>query len=178
VNTIKLESALNSVRAELIRKKQQTQALNAFVKTAKVRQVMETLLGFTNDDTMTLYSFCGDQTIYANLHVRGLEGFKDVRLMTILMALEFHDPDHTDSTEYAANRQKTFSYTFEGSMSEHGIVPQIKVNVEASIVEDSKTCERVVIGMTEPKPQPIYKLVCDGDTAPADIEDAAQACAE
>lgn len=144
--------------------------VRAHLSKASTRNMIKTFMSWKSD-TVDVYTFVSGAELYVNIRVNKLEGFKDTRLEGILTSLEFMNPESNSMTENAADFSKTFSYYFYSPEDAEGRRVTTLVTLTAKIVSDSKTCERVIVGMTEGKPQPIYKLVCDGESNPAAPED-------
>ena len=144
--------------------------LKAHLSKASTRNMMKTLMSWRSD-TVKVYPFVYTGNVFINIEVSKLECFKDPRLEGILTALEFMNPNSQTMTEQAANFTKTFTYFFHTpyDAENHWVITVITLN--AKIVSDYKTCERVIPTMTEGKPEPIYKLVCEGENNPAAPED-------
>lgn len=166
--TSKAESYLNSAIEDALRFKKQAQAIGAFLKTGRAKRFVDTAVAMEGEWVRS-YVFSSNSNLYIQLYVKDLSGFKDQRLAGILSTLEYLNPDQTEMVENAGQMSKNFHYTYEQPRDEvNNVRVLVHINVEATIVSDSETCQRVMVGMTTPQPQPIYKLVCDGEENPLD----------
>lgn len=160
--------------AENIRSAKQSkanaQAMAKALQTGRYRDFISKAVAMRGE-TVNSYSFTGEITTYIGITVSKLQGFTDSRLLGILEAFEYMDPRSTSITEQAVSRTKTISYWFSlpyepTPNADAGANPRIdlKINIEASVIEDSATCKQVVVGYTKViEPQPIYKLECDSE---------------
>ena len=148
--------------------KRRIQASNDMLKTAKAAKIMALVAATVGDGSggITSYQFMSGESAYVNVHVKDLNGFKDERLATILTGFEYLGPDDTTTEDNAAYFIRSIRFKFKFPETDWGVTPDVYVTVEAKIKNDSETCERVVVGMTDPKPQPIYKLVCGDEVQP------------
>lgn len=144
--------------------------LKAHLGKASTRNMIKTFMSWKSD-TVQIFQFVAGANLYVNIDVSKLDGFKDTRLEGIMTSLEFMNPDQQTMKENAAYFTKTFYYVFYTPYDAEGHRVETVVTLNAKIVIDSKTCERVIVGMTEGKPEPIYKLVCEGENNPAAPED-------
>lgn len=155
----------NMIRSALVAK-QTAQAMGRFLQTARARKFVETADAMSGE-TVNYHTFMAGSTMFVQVQVKNLEGMKDERLVGILAAFEFMNPDEQDVSDYAAGFTREFLFRF------YIRAPQtptlcVRVSVTANIKSDSETCRREVIGYTDGKPEPIYKLVCDEtENAPA-----------
>ncbi len=139
--------------------------LKAHLAKASTRKFIATMMAWKCDNVQ-VYPFVSSNELYISIRISNLDGFKDTKLEGMITALEFLNPDSTRMNEHPAFFSKEFQYEYitpSTNPDERGV--RTHVHLTAKIVEDSKTCERVLVGMTEGKPQPIYKLVCDGQAA-------------
>jgi hypothetical protein len=166
-----VSAKMKTLLDEAVRTKKRAQALGAFLKTGKARQFVEAVYAMRGE-TIEVYAYTYTSTVQLSVYVKELEGFKDARLAGILQAWEYMNPVSTRMSEDAASYAKTFTYTYEMPHDEtNDVTVTVEVMVTASIKDESPTCQRVVVGMTDPKPQPIYKLVCEGEMDPTDATD-------
>lgn len=152
---------LNELIQNCVRAKKVAQGMAAFYKTGFAKKLVETALAMKGE-TVGIYIWTGGDCLYIHVDVNSLTGFVDPRLVGILEAWEYLNPDKTLMRDEAGRRMKVFTFIFKGHLDEsNNMTPSIDVLVNASIVEDSATCRQVIIGYTEPKAEPIYKLECD-----------------
>ncbi len=145
---------------EADRIKKQYQAGIAYFKTSKPKKFLETAAAMVGD-TVSMYSYQCSGDMVVSITVKSLEGFKDERFMAILSAFDYLNPTSTNMSENGTALSKQVRYDFPGAVDNGVTLTEVRVYVEGYVKSDSETCRREVIGMTEPKPQPIYKIVCD-----------------
>lgn len=146
--------------------KKQAQALGNFLKTGKAKQYVDMCFAMKGEN-VEVYAYTWTLSIQISVYVKELEGFVDPRLAGVLQQMEYLNPRNTSMSESAAQLTKTFTYTFDAPRDEAtGFKPTVAICVYASVKDDSETCKRVVIGMTDAKPEPIYKIVCEGQDDP------------
>lgn len=166
---------LNVYMGELIdtatREKRTAMAMAAFLKTARARKFVEPALCMRGDTVRTSFFVTGG-SMHVTLRVDNLEGFKDERLAGILTTYEYLNPDKQTVNEFAQYYNKEFRFHWY-DRTDDGIGLSVYVIVDATIKNDSSTCKRVVVGMSTPEPQPVYKMVCDGQDDPTTANDAA-----
>lgn len=162
------EDRMDNLIQECVNVKKRAQALAAFLKTGRAREFVETAFAMVGD-TVNVYTYTWSTELQISVYVKKLVGFKDERLAGILAQFEYLNPLRTSMSENADNREKVFSYHYEGKPDvANGYTPKVCVDVHAEINSDSETCKQVVTGYTEARaPRPIYKLVCDGETDPS-----------
>jgi len=160
---------LEKLVEEVEEAKQKSMALGNFMKRGKANKFLATAYGMAGD-TVSIHSFTSTDTLFITMEVNKLDGFKDSRLEGILNAFEYLNPDTTSAREFAAWRSKETQYGFSFAVPDQRFQVRVVVTINANIVEDSNTCKRVIVGMTEGKPQPIYRLVCEGEEdSPVDV---------
>lgn len=159
----KVDAMIASRAEEALETKRIAQMMGNFVKSGKARKFAEMVLTLAeNDKKVSVYSWSGGTVLTFQLYVRDLTGFKDARLVGILETLEFSNPDDTTNHDSPGSATRSFGYTFKQKFGDPNFPqPLICVSVEARLAEQETNCQRIVVGMTDPKPQPIYKFVCD-----------------
>ena len=157
-------SLIDDLNREIATIRKQATAASAVVRSTKARNIAKLVEGFLSED-FGHYSYIAGGSANFNLWLSNLEGFKDTRLLHILSAFEYENPDINSTTDSAQFYQRAYEFVYYVNDKE-GFLGQVRVVVNAVIKNDSETCERVVVGMTAPAPQPIYKLVCDGQEMP------------
>lgn len=145
-------------------------AMKAFVQTPKVREIL-TIAEAMSGESITTDSSIYHSQLYIIVTVRDLDGFKDQRLMGILAAFEYQRPKSTDTVDVAANMEREFIFKWKGKTVD-GFEPSIRLAVSARAKEDSATCRKVIVGYTEGKPEPIYKLECSDGSETITAADA------
>lgn len=155
---------MDGLVADALSAKKEAQALGQFLKTAKAAAFVKEAKGMEGE-TVRSYVWTSGRTLHIQLYVRELEGFKDERLAGILMHWEFRNPSSQNIDEYAAVLTKEFRFTYDmpKANDDDDVTIRVQVLVEARVKSDSPSCHQVVIGYTEAKPQPIYKIVCDDE---------------
>ena len=165
------QAAINEMIESNHRAKLTAQAMNTFLKSGKINRYMDMIANTVNGDDITSFQFAANNTVYITLYVRKLDGFKSPKLASILTSLEYLNPNSTSMDEYASQYTKEFSYEFRHNIKDSDIDIRVNLDIKATIKTDSKTCERVIIGMhPATKGEPIYKLVCEGEDNPATEE--------
>lgn len=144
--------------------------MKVFVQTPKVREIL-TITEAMAGDTISVSSMIYHSQLYINVAVRNLDGFKDQRLMGILAAFEYQSPASTDCMDTAANMERDFIFGWKGKTID-GFEPSIRLVVSARAKEDSTTCRKVIVGYTEGKPEPIYRLECSDGSETVTAADA------
>ena len=151
---------LDSLKQDLNEARKNLSTISSISNSTKFKHISNVVDGYVNGEDFTKYTYINGATVYVMLSLRNLEGFKSERLKHILSAFNDFDP-----TSMATHDNATYmlrSYTFNYNMSfKDGVLGFITIVVDAGVKDDSTTCERVVVGMTEGKPQPIYKMVCN-----------------
>ena len=154
------QDKLDNLIRDCVRAKKIAQGMAAFYKTGFAKKLVETALAMKGD-TVGIYIWTGGDNLSIHVDVNSLTGFVDPRLAGILEAWEYLNPKTTSMRVEAGQRMKVFMFRFNGPLDESNeMTPHVDVYVNASIVEDSATCRQVVVGYTEPKAEPIYKLEC------------------
>ena len=147
------------------------QAMNTFLKSGKINRYLDMIANTVNGNDITYYTFMSGNTVFLNLNVRNLDGFKAPKLASILTGIEYMNPNSVGMDEYANQYAKEFSYEFRHPIKNTDVNIRAVITVMATIKSDSKTCERVIIGMRPAtQGEPIYKLVCEGEDNPATEE--------
>lgn len=164
-----LEQTTDSLIEAATATKRRAQTLGNFLKSTKVKKYLEPVLNL-RCDTIDVMTWTGESTLYINVQVKDLEGFTDPRFAGILNIFEYLKPFDTRCDDNANALSREIRYQYEERMSHEAFGrARVYVAVTGRVKEDSATCHRVQIGMTDPKPMPIYKIVCDDPTAtPAD----------
>lgn len=159
-----VEMEILSCQKNVLVAKQAAQAMGVFLKTGTAKKFIETCIAMRGDTITSQFSASG-ATLYCWVRVGDLEGIKDERLQGILTAFEFMNPDQQETSDYAAGRLREFKFRWRTRVD--SVHLSVCIEVAASIKEDSETCKRIVIGYTDGKPEPIYKLECsDQEPAP------------
>ena len=139
------------------------QQLAKVAQSGQYRRLVETTFSMEGEGVVT-YGFAGSNTLYLQINVAKLTGFADPRLMGVLTAFEYHNPDFTGIEEFAHRHTKVVNYTFRAESEIPGLELSIRVSVEATIATDSETCKQMVIGYTQAViAKPIYKMICDSE---------------
>lgn len=145
-------------RSALIKKNGQD--LGAFLKAGKADKFLDVVQTMTAPESgLRSWSFPYDRTLYTQLTVDKLDGFTDQRLEGIINAFEYLSPNETRMEENANQLAKEFTFVWNFQFNEETV--RIQIDVKAVVKSDSPTCRKEVIGYTDPKPAPIYKIVCD-----------------
>ncbi len=162
-----LDKVLASLIDEAARAKKNAQDIGAFLKSGKLKKYAEPATSIYNADAkISGFYFTYDRIVFFKVNVNALVGFTDPRLEGILNSFEYLNPDNTSVTESAGNLTKEFRYEYRIKFNDSLIT--VVIEVAARVKEDSPTCRKEVVGYTDPKPAPIYKIVCDdGADTPA-----------
>ena len=162
-----LDKVLASLVGDAARAKKNAQDIGAFLKSGKLKKYAEPATSIYNADAkISGFYFTYDRIVFFKVNVNALVGFTDPRLEGILNSFEYLNPDNTSVTESACNLTKEFRYEYRIKFNDARIT--VVIEVAASVKEDSPTCRKEVVGYTDPKPAPIYKIVCDdGADTPA-----------
>lgn len=158
---------MNNLSENALFDKKKAQTMAAFLKTAKARKFVETGLAMKGETVSCFTGIYNCSTLGVHIRVNELEGMKDERLQGILNAFMFMEPEETRNSDYAAGLQRTFNF-YWNIRADDAPSLRVWVAVEAQVKDTSETCKKVVVGYTDGKPQPIYKLECsDQENAPA-----------
>ena len=162
-----LDKVLASLVGEAARAKKNAQDIGAFLKSGKLKKYAEPATSIYNADAkISGFYFTYGRIVFFKVNVNALVGFTDPRLEGILNSFEYLNPDNTSVTESACNLTKEFRYEYRIKFNDSLIT--VLIEVAASVKEDSPTCRKEIVGYTDPKPAPIYKIVCDdGADTPA-----------
>jgi len=145
-------------------RKRMAQRMGAFLKTGKARRYLDIAEAMAQNG-ITFYAFMSEQTMYINVYVNDLEGFKnEPRLEGILQQFNYMDPTDCETSDMPASMRRDYGFAYDHVVDDEQNTIRVKITVECTVKADSATCKQVVIGMTEGKPMPIYKLECsDGE---------------
>lgn len=148
-------------------RKKMAQRMGAFLKSGKARYYLDLVDAMAQGD-ITYYAFAGEQTMYINVYVKELEGFKnEPRLEGILQQFNYMNPTDCETSDLPSQLRRDFGFAYDHIVDEDQNRIRVKITIECTVKSDSATCKQVVIGMTEGKPMPIYKLECsDGEYPP------------
>lgn len=162
-----LDKVLANLIDEAARAKKNAQDIGAFLKSGKLKKYAEPATSIYNESAgITGFYFTYDRNVFFKVQVKDLDGFTDPRLEGILNSFEYLNPTHTEVSEYAGNLTKEFRYSYDLQFNDGTIT--VIVEIDARVKDDSPTCRKEIVGYTDPKPQPIYRIVCeDGADTPA-----------
>jgi hypothetical protein len=162
-----LDKVLASLVGDAAKTKKNAQDIGAFLKSGKLKKYAEPATSIYNADAkISGFYFTYDRIVFFKVNVNALVGFTDPRLGGILNSFEYLNPDNTSVTESAGNLTKEFRYEYRIKFNDARIT--VVIEVAARVKEDSPTCRKEIVGYTDPKPVPIYKIVCDdGADTPA-----------
>ena len=158
-----INPTLLSLKEDLNEARKNLSAISALVNSTKFKHISNIVDGYVNGEDFTKYTYISGASVVVMLSISNLEGFKSERLKHVLSAFNDFDPTYMSTHDNATYMVRSYTFNYEMSFKD-GTLGYITVTVEAKVKRDSVTCERVIVGMTESKPQPIYKLVCDGES--------------
>lgn len=99
--------------------------------------------------------------MYLTISLRNLSSLKDPLLVKALETFDNEEPHYTSSQDYPGVNERDFRFTYQIIDRGKELTTMICVSIEARFKEDSATCRKVMVGYTEPTPQPIYEIRCE-----------------
>lgn len=149
--------------------KQRAMLMGRIAKSGKLAKFDNTLATLAKADpaNRSRYSWICGYDFQFNLYIRELTSFTEGAAVSILQVFEYMNPVSTKIHDNATYFTKVITYRFPvNTPTDEEPEVTAEVQIELTVKKDSTECRRVQIGMTDPKPYPIYALDCD--PAPAE----------
>ena len=165
------QDSLSSLVEDSTRAKRNAMLMASWLKSGKAKRFIEpAILMAAAQKNADCYQSVSANWLYINLYIRDLPSFKGPEVEALLNVFEYMEPSDTETSEYPNALTKSVTYRFRNvAESDDGRANlNVVICVDMRVSSDSETCRKEVIGYTDPKPQPIYKLVCD-DEVKADV---------